>query len=77
MITEAGNGTYDVFHMEPEILRNFLGVYPISTICGKEKRDLLKKYGKDKAWDITEIWKVGIRNRWLYEAEKSGISDIA
>ena len=77
VITEAGNGTYDVFHMEPEILRNFLGVYPISTISGKEKRDRLKKYGKDKVWDITEIWKVGIRNRWLYEAEKSGISDAA
>ncbi len=77
VITEAGNGTYDVFHMEPEILRNFLGIYPISTISGKEKRDLLKKYGKDKAWDITEIWKVGIRNRWLYEAEKSGITDAA
>ncbi|MBM6801855.1 hypothetical protein H6B07_04070 [Mediterraneibacter glycyrrhizinilyticus] len=77
VITEAGNDTYDVFHMEPEILRSFLGIYPISAICGKEKRKLLKKYGKDKAWDITEIRKVGCRGRWLYEAEKPEISDAA
>lgn len=77
VIAEDENGTYDAFHMEPEILRNCLGIYPISAISGQERRLLLKKYKSDKVWDITQIRRLGIRDRWIYKAESAGTSKAA
>ena len=77
VIAEDEDGTYDAFHMEPEILRNCLGIYPISAISGKERRILLKKYGSNKEWDITQIQRLGVRDRWIYKAEGAEISNAA
>ena len=77
VIAEDENGTYDAFHMEPEILRNCLGIYPISAISGQERRSLLKKYRSDKVWDITQIRRLGVRDRWIYKAEGAEISNAA
>lgn len=77
VIAEDEDGTYDAFHMEPEILRNCLGIYPISAISGKERRTLLKKYGSNKEWDITQIQRLGVRDRWIYKAEGAEISNAA
>lgn len=77
VIAEDEDGTYDAFHMEPEILRNCLGIYPISAISGQERRALLQKYGSNKAWDITQIQRLGVRDRWIYKAEGAEISNAA
>lgn len=77
VIAGDGNELYDAFHMEPEILRNCLGIYPISAVSSQERRTLLQKYGSNKAWDITQIRRLGVRDRWIYTAESAGISNAA
>lgn len=68
VVASVRQGVFEYFHMDSEVLKNTTGKYPISQLLGQEKKYLKKKYGSNKIWDIEEIYQVGARDVWYYNA---------